>query len=130
MVILHNGVLRIPKTYTANLYKDEQSSRIILRSGVLRIAKTYTANLYAEPVIPEDGILLQDIVVTPGDAQVIYPDPRFDGIGTVTVEPVTLQEVVVYPSNVEQTIYPDARFNGIGKVTIMPTTYDYIYWES
>ena len=66
------------------------------------------------------SVTLQDKTVKSNASanQSVQADSGYDGIGTVTVEKITLQDKSVTPTSVAQTVTADEGYDGLGEVTV------------
>lgn len=67
--------------------------------------------------------VLENVTVKSGSTQqTVTADTGYDGIGEVTVEPITLQNKTVTPSASQQTVTADTGYDGLGTVTVGAAT--------
>lgn len=76
------------------------------------------------------GYNLQEKHIIPSiDLQIISPDVGFDGLSSVTIEPVSLESKSVVPSKQVQTLNPSNEYIGFSQVTVEKIPEDYIIPE-
>lgn len=101
---------------------DPISSSYIIPSGTYNISHNGTFNVtqYAAASV--------NITFTPNNQaktaaptstqQVISADSGYDGLSTVTISAVSLQNKTVAPSSTQQTVIAESNYNGLGTVTV------------
>ncbi len=71
--------------------------------------------------------VLQNKTVSPSNVQQsITADSNYDGLGTVTVNAVSLQNKTATPTTSSQAITADGQYNGLGTVTVNAIPSNYI----
>lgn len=109
--------------YVGEFDKNAVQVTEVLAEGVeiTQSIKATTSN-----VIVGSGILQEKNVISSINKQVVLPDNGYDGLSSVTIEPVLLESKSVVPTKEVQILNPSENFVGFSQVTIDPIPDEYI----